>query len=413
MKKFIAILLCLTLLLTMTACGGSPKADDPEPQEQEMPKENQTEPAVEQEPAEKPVSNQTDFTDPTLFEYVVPAGTASDLNDYYNDLGVECDMSIRSTGGDVKWLGGANVPLPTPAEKYTIGFSVYYTVDEVGSMYLEGMKAAAEEIGIELLINDADYDQNLQNQAIEQWILQDVDAVIMTPCDFYGCQSALESLEAAGIPVVSIDAPPCAGSVDACVVYDCVEQGRQAGEALERYLKDNGSDMKGTIYYGTLPFVHPNAATRELGFKQVFENYPDITIKALTGEGPEDHYTAFEGILTSDDSILGLWGLYSSATYGIMNVVKASGKSLPITSVDNDRVILEGIYNGEVLGSSCYSAIEGSRLGLMLAIGLLEGQEVPGIVYQTNTFVDASNVEEMFPVYYNGATLADYIAGNN
>ena len=49
----------------------------------------------------------------------------------------------------------------------------------------------------------------------------------------------------------------------------------------------------------------------------------------------------------------------------------------------------------------------------MLAINLLEGNPVPGLVYQTNTFVDASNVEEMFPVYYNGATLADYIAGKS
>ena len=171
--------------------------------------------------------------------------------------------------------------------------------------------------------------------------------------------------------------------------------------------------MKGTIYYGTLPFIHPNAVTREKGFFQAFEGYPDIKIKALTGESPEDHYTAFEGIVAGDDSIIGLWGLYSSATYGIMNVVKASGKNYPITSVDNDRVILEGIYNGEVLGSSCYSAVEGSRLALMLTINLLEGKEVPAIVYQTNTYIDKNNVEEMFPVYYGeGKTLADYMAGN-
>lgn len=248
---------------------------------------------------------------------------------------------------------------------------------------------------------------------MEGWILEGVDAVILTPCDFYACKDGLEALHAAGIPVITLDAPPCAGEVDACVVYDAVEQGRQAGDALREYLLANGSDMKGTIYYGTLPFVHPNAVTREKGFFAAFADYPDITIKALTGESPEDHYTAFEGIVAGDDSIIGLWGLYSSATYGIMNVVKASGKNYPITSVDNDRVILEGIYNGEVLGSSCYSAVEGSRLALMLTINLLEGKEVPAIVYQTNTFITKDNVEAMFPTYYGeGNTLADYMAGN-
>ena len=204
----------------------------------------------------------TDFSDPKLFEQIEPVGTKVDLNDYYNELGVECDMGIRATGGSVKWLGGGNVPLPMPSKTYTIAFSDYYTVDEVGAMYMEGMKQAAEEIGVNLITQDADYDQNLQNQAIEQWILEGVDAVIMTPCDFYACKDGLEALHEAGIPVITLDAPPCAGEVDACVVYDAVEQGRQAGDALREYLLSNGSDMKGTIYYGTLqPSEDPQIQT--------------------------------------------------------------------------------------------------------------------------------------------------------
>lgn len=390
MKKIIALFLAALMILSaFTACGKDETTGN-----------------------EGKTAELTDFSDTTLFEQVEPAGTQLDFNEYYTNLGVECDMSIRSKGGALKWLGGGNVPLPTPSKTYTIAFSDYYTVDEVGAMYMEGMKQAAAEIGVELKVQDADYDQNLQNQAIEQWILEGVDAVILTPCDFYACKDGLEALHEAGIPVITLDAPPCAGEVDACVVYDAVEQGRQAGDALREYLLANGSDMNGTIYYGTLPFVHPNAVTREKGFFAAFADYPNITIKALTGESPEDHYTAFEGIVAGDDSILGLWGLYSSATYGIMNVVKASGKNYPITSVDNDRVILEGIYNGEVLGSSCYSAVEGSRLALMLTINLLEGKEVPAILYQTNTFITKDNVEEMFPTYYGeGKTLADYMAG--
>ena len=390
MKKIIALFLAALMVLSVfTACGKDETTGN-----------------------EGKTAELTDFSDATLFEQVEPAGTQLDFNEYYTNLGVECDMSIRSKGGALKWLGGGNVPLPTPSKTYTIAFSDYYTVDEVGAMYMEGMKQAAAEIGVQLKVQDADYDQNLQNQALEGWILEGVDAVILTPCDFYACKDGLEALHEAGIPVITLDAPPCAGEVDACVVYDAVEQGRQAGDALREYLLANGSDMNGTIYYGTLPFVHPNAVTREKGFFAAFADYPNITIKALTGESPEDHYTAFEGIVAGDDSILGLWGLYSSATYGIMNVVKASGKNYPITSVDNDRVILEGIYNGEVLGSSCYSAVEGSRLALMLTINLLEGKEVPAILYQTNTFITKDNVEEMFPTYYGeGKTLADYMAG--
>ena len=110
-------------------------------------------------------------------------------------------------------------------------------------------------------------------------------------------------------------------------------------------------------------------------------------------------------------SSYGLWGLYSSATWGIMQAVEAGGYDYPLTSIDNDRVILEGIYEGKVLGSDCYGAVEGSRLALAATILLLNGENVPAIIYQGNTFVDQSNVEQAFMEYYNGATLADYMAG--
>ena len=405
MKRILAVILVACMVFSLAACGGKKETEAP-----------QTEAPATEAPETKggeggeTAADAVSFDDTSLFEYVVPKGQEVGFNDYYKDFGIECDMTVRSKGS-VQWVGEGEVPLQQPKEKYTIGYSAYYTMDEVSAMYLLGAQQAAEELGVELLINDADYNQDAQNQAIEQWIVQGVDAVILSPCDYYGIEQALNALEEAGIPVVTYDAPPCAGSVDTAVVYDAVQQGTYAAEILRDYLLEQKSDMKGTIYYGTLPFIHPNAVTREQGFMKVFEEYPDIVIKPLTGESPEDHYTAFEGILQADETIIGLWGLYSSATYGIMNVVKATGKEYPLTSVDNDRVILEGIYNGEVLGSVCTNAIEGSRLAMLLAVKLIEGEEVPGIVYQHNQKVMPDNVEELFPQYYNGLTLEEYMNG--
>lgn len=350
----------------------------------------------------------------SVFTYVVPEGTKSDINEYYNSMGVDCTVDIRERGGDVKISDNqaSEAPMAVPKEKYTIGFSIYYTVDEVGAMYLEAMKDVAEEAGVELLINDANYEQDLQDTAIEQWILQEVDGVIMTPCDFTGVKASLDALYEAGIPVVTIDAPPQLGDVDSMVIYDCVEQGRQAGEMLEAALLDADTEMKGTIIYNTLPFEHPNATTREIGFISVFEGYSDIEIIKLTGISPEEHYTAFEGAIQSNPDMLGAWGLYSSATIGMMNAKIAAGRDdILLTSVDNDKPILAGIANGQIIGSSAYSAIAGSRLGMIQMINLLNGVEVPGIVYQENIKVTADNVKEMFEHYYPGITLQDYLDG--
>lgn len=356
-------------------------------------------------------SSEANQEDPNIndYTYVTEAGTKCNLNDYYGEYGVECDVDVRGMGGAVNIPDEMTTDIPKIGKECKIGFSIYYTVDEVGAMILETLKADAKEAGIELLVNDANYDQNAQNQAIEQWILEGVNGVIICPCDFTGVKPALDALKEAAIPVVSINAP-LAGSVDSIIMSECVEQGKLAGETLEAKLLEDGEDLKGEIVIQTLPFVHPNAATRIAGFKKVFEKYPGVKMIELTGTSPEDHYTAFEGAMQANPNMLGAFGLYASATIGMNNAKKAAGKDIPLTSIDNDKLILAGIYNGEILGSASYSATVPANWAVTAIVNKLNGVEIPGIYYYPNTMVTKDNVEEMFSFYYGGQQLKDYMS---
>lgn len=361
-------------------------------------------------PAAEPMEEPTENPNEADFTYVGDPDTVFDLNGWYEEVGVEANVTILSTGA-VKVPDEMTTEMPKAAESYTIGFSVYYTVDEVGSMILESMQTAAEEAGVELLVNDANYDQNAQNQAIEQWILQEVDGVILAPADFTGVKTALDALEAANIPVITLNAP-LAGSANAVVISDTVEQGTIAGELLENAILAAGIPMEGSIVYQTLPFVHPNAATRAKGFTDVFTKYEDITIIELTGISPEEHYTAFDGAIKANPDMIGAWGLYSSATIGMMNAKLANAKNdLLLSSVDNDKPILKGIYDGDVVGTAAYSSIAPSRWCMSQIINLLNGADIPGVVFYANMEVTADNVESAFEHYYPGKTLKEYMEG--
>ena len=363
-------------------------------------------------PAEEPTEEPTapENANPADFTYVGDPDEVFDLNAWYADVGVEADVTIKSPGA-VKVPDNMTTEMPKADEKYTIGFSVYYTVDEVGSMILESMKAAAEEAGVELLVNDANYDQNVQNQAIEQWILQEVDGVILAPADFTGVKTALDALEKANIPVVTLNAP-LAGSTYAAVISDTVEQGTIAGELLEDALLAAGNPMEGPIVYQTLPFVHPNAATRAKGFVDVFAKYPDINIIELTGISPEEHFTAFDGAIKANPDMIGAWGLYSSATIGMLNAKKSNDRNdILLSSVDNDKPILAGIYDEEIVGTAAYSSIAPSRWSMSQIVNLLNGAPIPGIVFYANMEVAKDNVEAAFEHYYPGKTLEQYMSG--
>lgn len=399
--------LFLILTLVLTACAPTVATTEAPVVEEETAAPVVEETAVEATETPEPEAvvnpNAADFT------YVGDPETVFDLNKWYGDVGVEAAVTIRSAGA-AKVPDVMTTAMPKANEKYTIGFSVYYTVDEVGSMILESMKAAAEEAGVELLINDANYDQNAQNQAIEQWILQEVDGVILAPCDFTGVKTALDALEAAGIPVVTLNAP-LAGSVDSLVIGDTVEQGTFAGALLEKALLDSGKEMKGTIVYQTLPFVHPNAATRAKGFVDTFTKYPDIEIVELTGISPEEHYTAFDGALKAYPDMIGAWGLYSSATIGMMNAKTANNSDVLLSSVDQDKPILKGINDGIIVGTAAYSSIAPARWCMSQMVNLLNGVPIPGVLFYATKEITPDNVVEMFEYYYPGKTLQDYIDG--
>jgi len=360
-------------------------------------------PAATEAPAAPVNPNEADFT------WIGDPNAVFDLNAYYAAVGVEANTTIKEPGA-VKVPDNVTTAMPKAKEKYKIGFSIFHTGDEVDTTILETMKTAADEAGVELLVNDANYKQDVQNQAIEQWILEGVDGVILAPCDFTGVKTALDALEAANIPVVTLNAP-LAGNVNAVTISDTVEQGKISGELLEEVLLASGKPMKGEVVYQTLPFVHPNAATRAKGFIDVFTKYPDIKITELTGISPEDHFKAFDGAIKANPDMLGAWGLYSSATIGMMNAQKSNGTKIPLSSVDNDKPILAGIYNGEVVGTAAYSSIAPAWWSMTQIVNLLNGDPIPGVMFYENMKVTKDNVEEAFAHYYPGKTLQDYMAG--
>jgi ribose transport system substrate-binding protein len=390
-ERVLAVLAVLMLVFAITGCKGK----------EESPGQSQASDVRIAETAVNP--NVADY------DFVVPMGTPWDINAYYNEKDPELKANVVIRG-----TGLANVPdepttpMPKANKKYTIGFSVYFTVDEVGAMLLGAMRNAANEAGVELLVNDANYDQNAQNQAVEQWIIQKVDGVILAPCDFHGVKDALDLLEKANIPVIAFNAP-LEGSTDAIIMSDCVDQGLRAGNILIDYLKAAGRDVRGKVVYQTLPFVHPNAATRTLGFKNAFKDYPGIQFIELTGTTPEEHYAAFEGALQAHPDMIGSWGLYASATVGMMNARDAAKSGVPLTSIDNDKVILAAIKEGKVLGSACYSSIAPAWWSMSLMVNKLNGAEIPSVLWYENKTVLPATVDADFAHYYPGQTLSGYM----
>ena len=74
----------------------------------------------------------------------------------------------------------------------------------------EGAEKKAKELGAKLVIFNANNDPAAQNNAIETYIADKVDGLVVVAIDTNGIMPAVEAAAAAGIPVAAVDAilPP-------------------------------------------------------------------------------------------------------------------------------------------------------------------------------------------------------------
>lgn len=417
MKKYLAWALVLALVLgVLSGCATIPASDAANAEvpaattaPAEQPAEETPAPAKEEAPAAPVHSNIDEFSFVEGFE----TGSVDIAREYYEFFGIDSTLKVRATGG---WARAEKRPknMPTGNEKYKIGVAMYFTLDDTAKAIVETIQTAADECDVEIVVHDANNDQVKQNEAIENWILEGVDGVIVYPADFYTVEPALNALKDAGIHVVAGN-PPMAGEVDSVMLLANDDIGRYTGEIMAKELIARNGKVDGTVIYGTLPTFHPNAVTRVFGFKEVMdakaaETGGAIEYVEVTGLTQEDFYNKFQDALTTHPDAVACWGVMATTVIGLNEACKAAGLRPVTGGVDMDRAILAGIYNGEIDCTVGYNAFDGARLAMSQIVNLLNGVDIPAVLQRPVVKVTKDNVEEVFVEYY-GITVQDFING--
>lgn len=173
------------------------------------------------------------------------------------------------------WLNGTP---KKPISDLKIGFSfrgggggnLYVT------QYVDQLKKMADELGIELVIVDAEDDPGRQSQQMPELIAQHPDAIVVWALNAAGIVPAIRQAHEAGIPVVTIVAdidPSGKDFVTAHAGPNDTLQGTQAAQALIDAMggKGNVVALRGPTGFGP-------ADQRHQAFLDVAAKYPDIKL---------------------------------------------------------------------------------------------------------------------------------------
>jgi inositol transport system substrate-binding protein len=100
---------------------------------------------------------------------------------------------------------GRNESAAPDKNQITVGVSLLNLSSEFIVMVNGAMEAKAKEMGVRLVVNDAQRNAERQVQQAESFIAQKVDAIILNPCEVEASSPAVDKAIAAGIPIVNVN----------------------------------------------------------------------------------------------------------------------------------------------------------------------------------------------------------------
>ena len=196
-----------------------------------------------------------------------------------------------------------------------------------------GMREAASERGIRLLVQSAEKDLSAQTAQIENFIVRGVDAIIACPVDSRGLAQALRRAADAGVAVFTADIAADGVDVVAHVASDNLQGGRLAGEFLLEQL--GGSGEVAVIDHPEVTSVQDRVA----GFLEVIDAAPGLTLAARpSAQGRRDlALDVATGMLLAQPGVRGIFAINDETALGVVAALQALGRD-DVTVVGYDAI---------------------------------------------------------------------------
>ncbi len=218
------------------------------------------------------------------------------------------------------------------AKDYKIGASLLTQQHPFYVELTDAMKAEAAEKNVNLKVSIANQDLNKQLADIQDFITQDVDAIILSPVDSKGVGGALARAKKAGIPVFTVDISAEESDVVSHIATDNYGGGEIAGNLMGKFLEGKGEVV--VIHYPTVQSV----IDRVDGFSKVLdEKYPDIKIVDIQpGITRPEALSATQNMLQAHPNIQGIFGFGDDAALAATVAVNTAKKQDQIKIIGFD-----------------------------------------------------------------------------
>jgi ribose transport system substrate-binding protein len=267
-----------------------------------------------------------------------------------------------------------------PVEGVSLGLSLSTLNNPFFVTLRDGAQAAADAVGAELIVVDAQNDPAKEATNIEDLIQRGVSALLINPTDADAIVPSIQKANDANIPVFTVDRSASGGTVVSHIASDNVAGGMVAGMFLCEALESAGKVVE-------LEGIAGTSAARDRG--QGFNDYMsqecsgvEIVARQTANFNRAEGLTVYENILQAQPEIDGTFAHNDEMILGAIEAAEAAGRAEAIIFVGFDAVddAVQAVKDEKLAATIAQQPAVMGQLGVEVAVRFLSGEQVEGYI---------------------------------
>ncbi|MCX6089229.1 MAG: substrate-binding domain-containing protein [Candidatus Atribacteria bacterium] len=280
------------------------------------------------------------------------------------------------------------------AEQKVIGVTLMTREHVFFNLLEEAMQKRADELGYKLVIMDANFDLNKQLGQIDDFIVQKVDAVIISPAATGGLEPAIKKLASVKIPVVTNNIK--INSTDPIIISQVGTDNYGGGALAGEYAAEKVLNKKGKVAVITFAEIQ-ETLDRDRGFKDTIAKYPDITVldtQNYAGSA-EKAQQLTQDMLVKFPEIDLIYTVGDPAVVGGLAAVKTAGRTVKFIGFDGNPEAIEAIKAGGMwIADVSQHPDQMGKFTIDALNAYWSGQSYPSIIKIPTSIIDKDNLEK-------------------
>lgn len=258
----------------------------------------------------------------------------------------------------------------------TVGLSISTLNNPFFVDLRDGGQTAARRLNVNLVVLDAQNDSAREASQIEDLIQRRVAVIAINPTDSDAIVPTIRKINAARIPVVTVDRGANGGDVLAHIASDNVAGGMMAAEYVGKRLKGRGNVVMLEGIAGTSA-----ARDRGKGFREGLKKYPDIRLVAVQTADFDraKGLTVMENILQAQRNIGAVFAQNDEMALGAVQAIEAAKRQKEMFVVGFDAIAdaTAAVKAGKMAATIAQQPVVMGRLAVEAAVKIINKQTVP------------------------------------